>query len=95
MDKIGGLISLARKAGFCIIGLDNLKKYDKKLYLLLLDKTCGASLEREANFIASKKEIPLVKIDNLSNMISIENCKFVGIKNKNFSDNILKVLKGE
>lgn len=95
MDKISGLISIARKAGYCVIGQDNLKNYDKKLYLIMLDSTAGASVEREMNFLSNKKQIPLERIENLSKKIAIENCKVIAIKNKNFSENILKVLKGE
>lgn len=96
MGKIEGLISIARKAGFVIVGQDNLKNYDKKLYLLLCDKNAGSSLLREMNFLAQKKEIKLVQIEDLERLCAIKNCKALGIKNKAFSDNIIEcLLKGE
>ncbi len=95
MTKINGLISIARKAGFVIIGQDNLRGYNKKLFLILLDKNAGNSLAREAKFLSEKKNIPLLVIENLAETVGIENCKIVGIKNKIFSENIIKVLKGE
>jgi ribosomal protein L7Ae-like RNA K-turn-binding protein len=97
LTKIGGLISIARKAGYVILGQDNLKNYDKKLYALLLDKTAGNSLSREMNFLANKKNIPLIVVENLAEMVSIENCKVIGIKNKPMTDKILECLeiKGE
>lgn len=96
MKKIDGLVSIARKAGFAIIGLDNLKKYDKKLYLLLCDNNAGNSLLREIKFLAEKRNIPMFQIDGLGKTTAIENCKVVGIKNKSISDNIIECLiKGE
>lgn len=93
MNKIGGLIGVARKAGFVIVGQDNLKNYGKKLYAILLDNTAGNSLIREMTFLAEKKNIPLQMVENLSELVSIENCKVVGIKNKQMSNEILEGLK--
>ncbi len=96
MEKISGLISIARKAGYVIIGQDNLSDYDKKMYLLLMDKNAGSSLSREMKFISEKKKIPLFQVENLGKLVSIENCKAIGIKNKAISENIIEcLLKGE
>ena len=95
LDKLKGLISIARKAGFCIIGQDNLKNYDKKLYLLLMDEKAGNSLAREMNFLSSTRQIPLLLIENLEDLTTIKNCKALGIKNKNISQSIQKEIKGE
>ena len=95
MNKINGLISIARKAGFCIIGQDKLLDYDKKLYLLLLDNSAGKALERQITFLSKDLNVPLLRVDNLAEMISLENCKVIGIKNKAISENLIKSLKGE
>ena len=95
MDKLGGLISIARKAGFCIIGQDKLKNYDKKLYIILISKTAGNSLEREMTFLAKEKNIPLLWMEELDNLTGINNCKVIGIKNKELSEQIAKIIKGE
>lgn len=95
MSDFVGLIGLARKAGYVIVGQENLIGYDKKLYLILLDKTAGNSLLREVNFLSKKKNLEVVSIENLSEKIKIENCKVVGIKNKNFAEAIVKSVKGE
>ncbi len=95
MNKVGGLISIARKAGYAVIGQDNLSGYNKKLFLLLMDKTAGNSLTRQMNFIAREKNIPLLEVENLGVMVGIEKCKAIGIKNKAISENIEKCLKGE
>ena len=95
MNRLKGLISIARKAGFVIIGKDNLTSYRKKLYLVLLDKTAGNSLLREMNFISENRNIPILEVENLAEVVGIENCKVIGLKNKAMSENIEKCLKGE
>lgn len=96
MEKISGLISIARKAGYVIIGQDNLSKYDKKLYLFLIDTKAGNSLSREMKFLSENKKIPLFQVEDLGKLVSIDNCKAIGIKNKAISENIIEcLLKGE
>ncbi len=92
MSDLNGLVMIARKGGYVIVGQDKLAGYEKKLYLLLLDETAGKSLVREMNFLAHKKNIPLCIVKNLPEISKIPNCKVIGIKNKNLSDEILKVL---
>ena len=95
MNKIQGLISIARKAGFVIIGKEKLATYKKKLYLLLIDKSAGNSLLREMKFLSENRDIPLLEIENLAELVSIENCKAIGLKNKALSESIEKCVKGE
>ena len=95
MNKIQGLISIARKAGFVIIGKEKLAIYTKKLYLLLIDKSAGNSLLREMKFLSENRDIPLLEIENLAELVSIENCKAIGLKNKALSESIEKCVKGE
>ncbi len=70
MNKIQGLISIARKAGFVIIGKEKLATY-------------------------TNRDIPLLEIENLAELVSIENCKAIGLKNKALSESIEKCVKGE
>lgn len=95
MSSIEGLINIARKAGFVIVGGENLTNYQKKLYLLVMDVTAGNSLKREMQFLSSKRGVELLTIENLAQIVGIENCKAIGIKNKAFADNIAKNIKGE
>ncbi len=95
MSDLKGLISIARKAGYVVIGQENLVGYDKKLYLLILDKTAGKSLEREITFLAKRRALPLLRVENLGEILKIDNCKVIGIRNKNLSEEIERILKGE
>lgn len=95
MNKIEGLIGIARKAGYAVVGGESLKNYTKKLYLVLLDKSAGNSLKREMQFLSNNRNVDLLEIENLGYLAGIENCKAIGIRNKVFSENIVKCLKGE
>ena len=92
LSDLKGILSLARKAGYVVVGLENLMGYDKKLFLLLCDNSAGKSTLREMNFLSQKRELPLLFVENLAHYVSIENCKAVGIRNKNFSEMIAKEL---
>ena len=95
MSSLEGLINIAKKAGFVIIGGENLSNYTKKLYLLILDNTAGNSLRREMQLLSSKRNLKILNVENLSKIVGIENCKAIGIKNKAFAENIEECLKGE
>ncbi len=90
-DKAKGYINIAHKAGYLIIGSDNLDGYDKKLYIVILDKTAGKNSKKIAYRLA-EKGIAVKEIDNLEEFSSIKNCKIVGVKNKQISDILLELL---
>lgn len=95
MKTLNGIINICRKAGYLIIGGENIKNNPHKMYLILIDKSSGNSLKREINYLSVSRNIPFLKVEGLANMIGIENCKAVAIKNKALSDEILKMIKGE
>ncbi len=95
MKTLNGIINICRKAGYLIIGGENIKNNPHKMYLILIDKSSGNSLKREINYLLVSRNIPFLEVEGLANMIGIENCKAVAIKNKALSDEILKMIKGE
>ena len=95
LDKVKGFISIARKAGYAILGGENLLSYDKKLFLVILDFSAGKSLKREINFFCKNRGLTPVFVDNLEELVGIENIKTIGIKNKKIAENIEGLLKGE
>ena len=95
MKTLNGIINICRKAGYLIIGGENIKNNPHKMYLILIDKSSGNSLKREINYLLASRKIPFLEVEGLANMIGIENCKAVAIKNKALSDEILKMIKGE
>ena len=95
MKTLNGIINICRKAGYLIIGGENIKNNPHKMYLILIDKSSGNSLKREINYLLASRNIPFLEVEGLANMIGIENCKAEAIKNKALSDEILKMIKGE
>ena len=95
MKTLNGIINICRKAGYLIIGGENIKNNPHKMYLILIDKSSGNSLKREINYLSVSRKIPFLEVEGLANMTGIENCKAVAIKNKALSDEILKMIKGE
>ena len=91
-EKIKGYLGIARKAGYLIIGVDNLKNYKKKLYLILADSQLSNTINKT---IASFQDIRHEIIDNLGELMSIEKCKIVGVKNHNLAMQIIDKIKGE
>ena len=82
-EKIKNYLGLSRKARYLIIGADNLKNYDKKLYLILKDSSSSKTIEKVSQKF---KDVETFEVDNLGNLVSIENCKIVGIKNLGLSE---------
>lgn len=93
-NKAKAYLGQARNAGYLIIGSDNLDNYDKKLYLILIDKNAGKS----SNKIASRHKengVEVIFAENLEILSNIKNCKILGIKNKGLSEEIKKNLVKE
>lgn len=95
MRDIKGIIGICRKAGYAIIGGENIKNNSQKMYLILVDENSGKSLLREMQFVANLRNIPIVSIKNLEEIVDIKNCKAVAFKNKTLSEKIFNLLKGE
>ena len=92
MKTLNGIINICRKAGYLIIGGENIKNNSHKMYLILLDNNAGTSLKREMNFVANARGIEVLEISNLENVTGIDNCKAVAVKNKALSEEILKLI---
>ena len=55
ITKLKGLVGIANKAGYVIFGADNLKNYNKKLYLIVKSKDGGKNLNKVVDYL---KQIP-------------------------------------
>ena len=95
--KIKGLINIANKAGYLIIGTDSLKVYKKKLYLILMSNDAGSSTIRNANFVKQDTNCEIITLTNdvFNKVVNIKNCKIIAIKNKGLAEEIKKYLRGE
>lgn len=91
-NKLNGYINISRKAGYLIVGSDNLKGYSKKLYLAIYDNSAQKNTMKVVEEL-KRKNIPVFAVDDLVEITGIKNCKIVGIKNKDLSEIIASLLK--
>lgn len=90
-NKLQGYLNIAKKAGYVIIGGEKLYNYNKKLYLVIYDNTSEKNTLKVIDKI-KQRNIPIFSIDNLQDIVSIKNCKIIGIKNKNLSDIMMQCI---
>ncbi len=88
INKIKDYLNIANKAGYLIIGGEKLENYNKKLYLVLYSTTAQKNTLKLVERLKNK-EIKVLQIDNLEELLSIKNCKLLGIKNKGISEIIV------
>lgn len=91
-NKLTGYLNICNKAGYLIIGGENLENYTKKLYLVLYDFSAQKNTMKIVEKIKNK-DITTIGVENLEEITKIKNCKILGIKNKNLSEIILNLLK--
>ena len=88
--KIQGYLNLAQKAGALIRGADSLDGYNKKLYLVLIDKTAGKSTQKIASRFS--EQVTKLEVEDLDGLVG-KGSKIIGIKNKGLSEEIAKLIK--
>lgn len=93
-EKVKNYLGICRKAGYLIIGADNLKNYDKKMYLLLVDSEVSKTLQKVIDKFV-QKNIECLLVEKLNQLVEIENCKIVGVKNNGLAIEIIKNIRGE
>ena len=87
-NKIKDYLNIANKAGYLIIGGEQLENYNKKLYLILYSSNAQKNTLKIVEKLKNK-EIEVLQIDKLKDLSGIKNCKLLGIKNKGISDIIV------
>ena len=92
-NKIEGYLNICHKAGYLIIGGENLENYNKKLYLVLFDKTSQKNTLKVVEKLKDKVET--IEVENLSQLSKVENCKIIGIKNKKISEILISLLRND
>ena len=90
MKKIVSYLGFAIKSNKIVYGQDNLEKYHKKMYLILV---CHTAKEKMIDFAKAKAKDLGCKLamtnDDLSILISRDNCKILGITNESLSSAVL------
>lgn len=94
LDKIKGYVGIANRAKYVIYGIDNLKGYTHKLYLVLYRQDMSKTLNKTINEL-QQKSLPCCafEVEDFNYITNSTNCKIFAIKNKGISEQILKVIK--
>jgi len=92
ITKLKGYLNISHKAGYMIVGGEKLDDYNKKLYLIIYDKSAQKNTIKVVEKIR-EKNVTIVEVDNLEELTSIKNCKIIGLKNKKLSDIIIELLE--
>lgn len=89
-DKLSSYIGIALQAGYVIQGSDKLSDYDKKLYLVLIDKSAGKNSRKVYNKLI-ERGIEGYEVEGLGECNN-KSYKLIAIKNKGLSEEIKKYL---
>lgn len=90
-EKLKNYLNIANKAGYLIIGSDKLSNYSKKLYLVIIDKNAGKSSRKIFENLKNKGVLG-AEIENLEELVSVEKCMIVALKNYGLSEQIKKYI---
>lgn len=90
MSKIETYLGLSRKSNQIVIGQDNLKRFSKKLYLIVVSLTATDNLKDLAIRLAEKFKCDLVQtLIPLEEIIHINGCKIIGLTSNTLSEAII------
>ena len=89
--KIKNYLGIAQQGGYVIYGGETLEDYNKKLYLVLCDRNAGKTSLKLAERLKDRYKVTF--IEDLSTLVNKTNCKIIGIKNKNLSEIIERMLE--
>lgn len=102
MKKIISYLGFCQRSGAIVYGLDNLQKNKKRIHLLLTCPSLGENSLKKVKKLALEKKLKIFESkEPLSILLNKENCKIVGILNKELSnairdcDDMLKNLEVE
>ena len=95
IDKIKGYIGLCKRAGYLIWGVDNLKGYTHKMYLVIYRNDLSKTLQKALNGIDNKIPKIELSIDEFNEIMQTNNSKIVVIKNMGLSNKIIEIFRGE
>ena len=98
-NKICGLLGLARRAGKLSFGTEACKKEieSNKVKLIIIAADAAERTKMSFNKICNSKKIPIfeiLNIDEISNAIGQSNKAVIGIRDVNFSKEIIKIING-
>ena len=93
--KLKNYFSIANKAGYVIWGVDNLKDYTHKLYLIIYRSDFGKTILKTLKHFDNK--MVKIEIDKklYDEITSTDKSKILAIKNFGLANKIIEILRGE
>lgn len=92
-EKIISYLGFAQKSQNALIGIDNILRYRKKIFLVLVDNTASDRLKKDAEKLkVQRTEIRLV--DGLEELTNRSGCKAIGITDENLASAIMGQIRG-
>ena len=92
--KIKNYVDIAARAKYVIYGVDNLKGYTHKLYLVLYRQDFGKTIQK---VLTELNNLPsfMLEIEDFNYITNSQNCKLLAIKNKGLADQITNYLRSD
>lgn len=99
INKVFGLLGLCARAGKIVSGMDAVSDEIKrnKVKLLIVAEDASEKTISNIKYLAERKKLPVIVIGTISEnskAIGKENRAIIGIKDKNISDGIKKIIYG-
>ena len=93
-DKLKSYLGFSIKSGKAIFGLDSLCEYTKVVRLVIVCSTVSDNSLKKVSELCEYKKWKMVQLNDdlvLGTLISRENCKIIGLTDKNLSSAVLEL----
>ena len=88
MDKVETYIGFCIKKGSVVFGLDNVKRYRKKMYIVVATQSVSPKTLANTEHFCRERNIQLVVVPDYD-LLAKRNCKVLGICDKSLADAIV------
>lgn len=91
MHKIISYLGFAKKSNNLIVGQSPIKRTERNLYLIIVDKTASENLINLAKNVANKHGCAYIQINKqLNELINIRDVKIAGVTDENLAKAIME-----
>ena len=95
-EKAKAILGFAVKGRKLILGIDNIEKYQGRIYSVYYDGGLSEKSQKNIAYIAEKKKAVLIKSETpIESITGKKYCKAAALTDKNMHDGIMNTLKTE
>ena len=95
LTKLRGYVGIASKAGYLIWGVDNLKGYTHKIYLVLVRSDISKTIQKTLDSINDNIPKIILDVQDFNEIVQTDKSKIVAVKNLGIANKIIEILRGE